>query len=189
MDFSSFKLAEQQVNARGAKFCPLFANSHQVQLTLGSKANPLSTQWGPSSFDQAQNVTRRNMDFVCTPQMEDELKKLDDWTVEYVEQNCQRLFGKTLTKAQVADGYKPSCTERGDYPKQLRCKINLQGPREIRCWDEHGQPREQPLEWKRCKFVARVTLSHLWVMSKEFGWVFNITDLQIFEERHDCPFV
>ena len=144
MDFGNFKLAEQQVNARGAKFCTLSANSQQVQLTLGSKSCPLSTQWGPSNFDPSANAARRNMDFICDSQMEGDLKNLDAWTREYVERNCQRLFGKVLTKSQVDDGYKPSCTERGDYPKQLRCKINLQGPREVRCWDENGQPRGVP---------------------------------------------
>ena len=187
--FDKFELAEQQVNARGAKFCPLSAGGERVHLTFGSKSQPLSTQWGPSSFDQNSMSSRCNFDFICNEDLKATLQSIDDWARSYICVNSQRLMGKTLTGAQVLDSYKPALIERGAYPSQARCKINLDGPRAVRCWDEAGQPRDPPSDWKACKFVAKVNLSHLYIMSKEFGWVFNITDLQIFEDSHVCPFV
>ena len=188
-NFEAFQLSEQQVNARGAKFCPLSVNGEKVQLTFGSKAEPLATLWGPSSFDPSSNTSRCNMDFICDAKMTTNLRALDDWARVYLEKHCQRILGKTLTKDQVADGYMPVLVQTGSYPAQVRCKINLSGSRSVRCWDENGQPRDPPSDWKSCKFVAKVTLSHLWLMSKEMGWVLNLTDLQIFEDARVCPFV
>ena len=188
-NFDKFELAEQQVNARGAKFCALSQNGERVHLTFGSKAEPLSTQWGPSSFDQNSLSTRCNFDFMCDDNLTAILKSIDDWARAYIEKHSQRIFGKELTAAQVMDSYKPALVERGSYPSQSRCKINLGGSRAVRCWDESGKPRELPDDWKGCKFVAKVNLSHLWIMSKEFGFVFNITDLQVFEDTKLCPFV
>ena len=187
--FERFELAEHQVNARGAKFCPLSSGGERVHLTFRSKAQPLSTQWGPSSFDQNSTSTRCNFDFVCDDGLASILKSLDVWARAYLEKNSQRLMGKALTSAQILDSYKPAHIERGSYPSQARCKINLGGPRAVRCWDENGQPRDPPSDWKSCRFVAKVNLSHLYIMSKEFGWVLNITDLHMFEESHVCPFV
>ena len=186
--FEAYQLGEQQVNARGAKFCPLSAGGGRVQLKFGGKAKPLSTQWGPSTFDPSAGTSRANMDFICDEQMCVELKALDTWTRGYLEKQSQRLFGKALTKDQVKEGYRPSLIERGAYPPSVRCKINLSGARAVRCWNEHGVPREVPENWKNCKYMALATLSHLYIMSKEYGWVLNITDLQIFEEPQVCPF-
>ena len=188
-NFDNFELAEQQVNARGAKFCPLSAKGERVCLTLGSKAGPLHTQWGPSSFDQNSESTRCNFDLVCDENLTKTLKSLDTWAKGYIEKHSLRILGKSLTKEQIQDGYKPALVERGAYPSQIRCKINMSGPRVVRCWDESGEPREMPADWKSCTFVARVNLSHLYIMNKEYGWVFNLTDLQIFEEHRVCPFV
>ena len=188
-NFDKFELAEQQVNARGAKFCALSSGGDRVHLTFGSKSQPLSTQWGPSSFDQNPQSTRCNFDLVCDENLTNTLKSLDTWAKQYIEKHSQRILGKALTKEQVQDGYKPALVERGAYPSQVRCKINMSGARVVRCWDESGEPREMPEYWKSCKFVARVNLSHLYIMNKEYGWVCNVTDLQIFEEYRVCPFV
>ena len=188
---NSLQLAEQQVNSRGAKFCPLSdTGGERVHWTFGSRADLLSTQWGPSQFDPNAGTSRCNMDFICDTQMAKELSVFDAWARGYIEKNSQRLFnGKTLTESQVVDGYKPTLIERGAYPSQVKCKINLSGPRAVRCWDENGSPRDPPENWRACKFVAKVNASHLWLMSKEMGFVLNITDLQIFEESRVCPFV
>ena len=187
---NSLQLAEQQVNSRGAKFFPLSdTGGERVFWTFGSKSDPLSTQWGVSQFDPSAGSTRCNMDFICDTQMITSLSAFDAWARQYIEKNSHRLFNKTLTDGQVADGYKHTLIERGAYPSQVRCKINLSGPRAVRCWDEQGNPRDAPENWRACKFVAKVNASHLWIMSKEMGFVLNITDLQIFEESRVCPFV
>ena len=185
----AFELAEQQVNAKGAKFCPLSSKGERVHLTLGSRDAPLQTQWGPSSFDASSTSTRCNFDFVCDEKLTQQLQQVDTWAKAYIEKHSQRLFGKVLTAQQVNDNDKPILIERGSYPSQLRCKINMAGSKQVRCWDENGQPRPPPQDWKNCKFVARVNLSHLWLMSREMGWVVNITDLQIFEDQWVCPFM
>ena len=186
-NFEGFELAEQQISDKGARFCPLSCKGERVYLTLGSKTEPLYTQWGPSNFDPTTATSRCNFDFVCDEKLSAQLGSLDAWALNYIEKNAPRILGKSLTKEQVQDGYKPALVLRGSYPTQVRCKINLAGQRAVRCWDEAGQPREMPQDWKGCRYVAKVNLSHLYIMSKEFGWVFNLTDIQIFEDARVCP--
>ena len=187
-NFQAFHLADQQVNARGAKFCSLTAEGERVYLTLGSKQSPLYTQWGPSSFDQSSGG-RCNFDFVCDEELGKNLKALDEWTKDYIEKHSQRIFGKALTKDQIADGYRPALVQRGSYPPSIRCKVNMTGQRQVKCWTQDGAPRDAPEDWKACTYVVRVNLSHLWLMSREFGWVFNVEHVQVFENSKVCPFV
>ena len=38
--------------------------------------------------------------------------------------------------------------------------------------------------------VPRLHLSHLWIMGREFGWVFNVADLMVIngDTQVECPF-
>ena len=46
------------------------------------------------------------------------------------------------------------------------------------------------MELRDCELVPRLHLSHLWIMGHDFGWVMNVTDLQILDgdAQIECPF-
>ena len=76
-NFSTFVLAEQQVNSKGAKFCPLSANGDRVHFTLGDKSQPLYSQFGPSSFDQQNPTGRCNLEFIADAKLTTIFGELD----------------------------------------------------------------------------------------------------------------
>ena len=79
-------------------------------------------------------------------------------------------------------------TQKGDYRAHLRCKINSAGTAMVRCWDCFGSRQACPTDLRGCEVVPRITLSHLWMMSREYGFVLQVNDLMICDSNEDCPF-
>ena len=53
----------------------------------------------------------------------------------------------------------------------------------VRCWDEGNKRRDCPKDLRPHKLVPRITISHLWMMSRECGWVLQVNDMMIIEEE------
>ena len=66
--------------------------------------------------------------------------------------------------------------------------MNKSGRNAVRCWDTFRKPREQPASWVTCMVTPRLTLRSLWVMNKEVGPVFELSDALIDELSTECPF-
>lgn len=189
MAFAKMQLADPQVNTKGAKFCPLLSDGQKITKTFGSQEVPLRSQWGPSSFDNS-DAGRKNFDLLCDSSMISFLGEIDKWAKEYITEHSQRILGKQMTAEQVQDSYRPLLQQRGSYPANLRCKINLAGVRKTRLWGADGQPREAPDSWQCASYAAKVEFSHLYLMGqRDCGIVVNLTDLQIFDHDMECPFV
>ena len=48
---------------------------------------------------------------------------------------------------------------------------------------------ELPDDKKETELVAKALLNHPRQMNKEFGWVFQVNDLQVRSSSAECPFV
>ena len=44
-----------------------------------------------------------NLDFRCTPELEEWCGKFDAWAIKYISANSERLFAKKMSEAQVKD--------------------------------------------------------------------------------------
>ena len=89
---------------------------------------------------------------------------------------------------EINSGYHPTITRRGSYDPTFRTKIN---PHEkgVTFWDSDGKVRAPPESWVGLTAIPRLHVSHLWIMSREFGIVLVCTDLQLFEsEPRECSF-
>ena len=76
-----------------------------------------------------------------------------------------------------------------DWRPLLRCKLNVSGPRAVRCWDASGAPVALPEDLRGLPMSVKIRLDRLWIMSKEFGLVAEITDIQLHEsDAATCPF-
>jgi hypothetical protein len=185
--YEQWQLKDTQVSARGAKSCALLDKVDKVCFTLGSKDEPTSTPFGATVFGDEPN-TRKTIEFNLTPDQEEEFAKFDRWSIAYLSVNSQRLFKKDMSEDQIRENYRSPLTKKDNYGAHLRCKINTIGRSAVRCWDIDGMRTDMPDDLRYMAITPRVNISHLWIMSREFGWVFQATDLMLCQSEEICPF-
>ena len=187
---TSFTLGAPQTSARGAKTCTLLDKDEQkVMLIVGSKEQPVRTPFGASTYNN-EDTPRKTLEFRLTDQQVEEFVAFDTWAIQYLADNSERLFKKQLTKAQVEEHYRSPLSRKEGYQPLLRCKVNCTSAAACRCWNGDGERVSMPEDLRECELVPRLHLSHLWVMGRDFGWVFNTVDLMIMEcdTEMECPF-
>ncbi len=188
LDTSNWHIKDLQISARGAKSCPVLkANGEKVFFNLGSKSEPVSSPFGATSFND-EATSRKTIEFNLTEEQEDQFKKFNEWAIGYLSEHSERLFKKKLTPDQVSEGYRSPVTKKGSYRRHLRCKINSSGTTMVRCWSTEDIRRELPADLRNHEMVPRINVSHIWMMSREYGWVFQVNDLMVCEGVEVCPF-
>ena len=185
---SNLILKDPQISARGAKSCPILnAQGGKVFFNLGSKSEPGSTPFGATSFND-EATSRRTIEFNLTHDQEEQFRQFDEWAISYLSEHSERIFKKKLTTDQVREGYRSPVTKKGSYRGHLRCKINSSGAAMVRCWSTEDKRREMPADLRNHEMVPRINISHLWMMSREYGWVLQVNDLMVYEGEEVCPF-
>ena len=140
---------------------------------------------GPQPSDRA---TRKTLEFTPNPELEEEWQSFDAWAIEYFTKHSLRLFKRIMTEEQVREDHRSPVTKKGDYRGHLRCKLNCEGAHPVRVWTMNRETIPLPGELRETELIAKILLSHSWQMSKEFGWVLQITDLQVRSTAAECPF-
>ena len=85
--------------------------------------------------------------------------------------------------------FKNPVVKKQNYEPRIRCKIDLAGKNQVRCWNEKNERCEMPSDLRGYKLVPRLTFSHLWFMSRECGFVVLVSDIQLLEcPNEECPF-
>ena len=84
-------LADPAINARGAKSCALTSAGIKHVINIGSREEPLSTPFGASSYGEEQ-TDRKTVDFRLTAPSLAYFLALDEWCIQYVADNSERLF-------------------------------------------------------------------------------------------------
>jgi hypothetical protein len=186
---TGFFLQDTQTNSRGAKSATLIsADTGKITFALGTQEGGTSTPFGASCYKDEESV-RKTLDLRVDEHEAQFFRQLDAWALEYITTHSERLFKKALTKDQVAEHYRSPLTEKEGYQPLVRCKITTAGLSAARVWNTEKQRIGLPEDLRGCCLVAAVHLSHLWVMGRDFGWVINVTDLQILsEDARECPF-
>ena len=127
-----FALNDPQTSARGAKTCTFVDTEGQrVFFTLGSKAAPVSTPFGATSYND-EATTRKTLDFRLPAESEEEFLGFDAWAVQYLAENSERLFKKKMNKAQIEEHYRSPVSRKEGYQPLLRTKANARGKHAVR---------------------------------------------------------
>ena len=188
MDFANWLLKDTVVSARGAKSCQVrTAEGAKVSLTIGTPEDPVSSPFGATSFNEGE-TNRKTLELSIDAAAEKIWASFDAWAVPYLAKHSFRLFKRIMTEKEVSENYRSPVTKKGDYRAHLRCKINVEGSHAVRCWDMARERTSLPEDLREHEMVAKVQLSHLWQMSKEYGFVFQVTDLQLRSSAAECPF-
>ena len=182
-------IQDPQTNAKGARSGKVTAkDGNRFQFNLGSKDQPVYSPFGATSFGD-EFATRRTIEFSLSEEQEAEFARFDEWALQCITANSERLLKKTLSYEQVKAAYKSPVTRREGYKPHVRAKINTAGSSPCRCWDINNERTELLADQLRgVPLLPRLTLSHMWVMSKEFGFCFLTTDLLVCQALETCPF-
>jgi hypothetical protein len=180
---NDFQLQDTQTSSRGAKTATLLGcNGGKVMYSIGAGGAPTSTPFGASTYNDEVS-TRKTLDLRVDENEAEFFQALD------VCKNSERLFKKGLTPAQVQEHYRSPVATKEGYQPLVRTKINTSGPNAVRCWDAQREVTELPEDLRGCQLLAHVHLSHLWIMGRDFGWVFTVHDLMIVEQvSQESPF-
>ena len=191
--FANYSLAEQQVNAKGGRYCPLSDadNKPAWLLPAGKLICPFG---GPSCYESlGLHVTtgRLNLDLRCDEELEQTLTQFDQWFLtHFTPERADKLCKKKLTSEQIKDAYKPTLQKKGDYPSHVRCKINVGGQAACRFWTPDGRERNPPDDWRAVELKARLLVRSMWIMNghKDMGFTIQVCDVQVFPRSRACPF-
>lgn len=185
----TFSLAEPQISARGAKSCTLSGKDGKVIFALGDRTTPASTPFGASTYGDDVSQ-RKTLELRLTDAQAQEFVNFDIWAIDYLTEHSERLFKKKQTRSQIEEHYRSPVTRKEGYQPLLRTKLNTEGRNAVRVWNEHNERMPLPEDLRQYELVPRLHLSHLWVMGRDYGWVFSVSDLQILQGGAEapCPF-
>jgi len=179
--FDAWQLGEVQTSSKGVRSASLAADGQPIYLQLTPQSAPLTAPFGASSFNN-EETNRKTLDFRCTPELQEFLRRLDEWARLYLADHSERLFkGKTPE-------YRECLQKKGEYPETVRTKINVSGQRACRFWSERYEKIDVPEDLRQCGLVPRVQVKSLYVMGKEVGLVLEVTDLLCVLPTETCPF-
>jgi len=99
------------------------------------------------------------------------------------------LFGEKLSEDQLLERYKPLTKKTGEYPRQLKAKMNTNGYYAVRFWNSERIRVDAPGDCGGLLFNAVLKIRAMWVSAEAWGLVCDATDLQLLETAQiECPF-
>jgi hypothetical protein len=107
-------------------------------------------------------------------------------------ENSLQLFGRLLSPTDVVRAYKPLIVKSGDFKPLIKSKIWLDGTQQIRVWDESGNRRAVPQNFRDFEARASQVLKGFWFHSGKFGLTLESPDIQLrgcAEAEVQCPFI
>ena len=132
MEIPSFaRIADPQVSSRGAKYALIDNNKlhdgdGKIRITIGTKDNPSTTPFGASTYNN-DDATRKNIEFVVTPEEEDKINSMYAWAIVQLAARPETFFKKLLTKNEIMELFKHPIIRKGDYPPKFKAKIDTAG--------------------------------------------------------------
>ena len=187
IDTSRLACQDTYTSAKGAKQIPLaYLDGAAVQW---QPRTPMSVLWEPGAYND-DAATRLNICFAQTPEVLQELKRFDEWSVETLSAQSARLFGgTTLDQEEVRRRYQPALRiHEKTGSTSLRCKVNTSGRNAVKCWDTFRQSRSLPESWTTCACTPRIAVKSYWVMPKEMGPLLELQHAMLDEPMAECPF-
>ena len=180
IETSGLTLGDVSLSGKGAKSVPI------LPATMWSPGE-LRVLWQPSGFNDP-SANRVAVSFTSTPEVEADIQQLESWVLETLATNPQKYFGQELTLTQLKERFVSAIKTSDKGYKSLRAKMNLTGRGAAQCWTASKAKREPPEDWTACSVKPRLQIKGLWIMSREFGLLLEMSDAMIEEFSVACPF-
>ena len=160
-------------------------------LSVGGMEIVLNLQGCVSPFDSSSlnGGARKTLTLRLSKIWDEPFGEMEEALIKEAATKSQTLFGEKLTEEQLQERYKPIGKKAGEYPRQIRTKLNTDGFYACRYWDSERKRAEPPEDHTGLVFNAVIKLRGLWVSSEAWGLVCDATDLQLLETAQvECPF-
>ena len=125
-----------------------------------------------------------------TPAIAQCLAGFDEWCVNTLALESQRLFGTTLSVEDVRGRFQPMLrTYEATGSQSMRLKMNTTGRSRLRIWDTSRNPISAPPSWTQCSAKCKIRLKGIWLMGEnEMGVVAEAMDVMLDDAEAECPF-
>ena len=120
--------------------------------------------------------------------MEADILQLESWVLETLAANPQKYFGQDLTLVQLKERFSSAIKTSEKGYRSLRAKMNFTGKGAVQCWTAEKAKRDLPEDWTACSVKPRLQIKGLWIMSREFGLLLEMSDALLEEFSVACPF-
>ena len=185
-DLTALTLSNPVAGAKGAKTATL---SYQNKPIIW-QPDAQTVAFEPTAYQNEVNATRVNLVMRASLQTVETLTELDEHMINICTLNSENLFGRSLSSEDVKLRYSPCLKKSDKYDSTFKAKINLSGKGQLKCWDGERKPRDAPATWIGSSVQPRIALRCIWIMPKEFGCLFECSDVLIGEATPEnvCPF-
>ena len=180
IETSSLTLGEISLSGKGAKSVSI------MPATMWSPGE-LRVLWQPSGFNDP-SANRVAISFTSTPEVEVDILQLENWVLETLAANPQKYFGQELSLVQLKGRFTSAIKTSEKGYRSLRAKMNFTGKGAVQCWTAEKAKRELPEDWTACSVKPRLQIKSIWLMSREFGLLLEMSDALLEVVSVACPF-
>ncbi len=160
--------------------------AHQQRPIVLSIQNAFSP-FEPSAY--VEGATRKTLTLRLSKEWDAAFDCLEACLLHEVTTRSQELFGRALSEEEVAEMYKPLTKKSGEYPRNLRAKLNTTGVYAARYWASDKTRLDAPETLADIHLNVRVALRAIWIGDDAWGVVADCTDLQLVGlSSEECPF-
>jgi hypothetical protein len=183
LETSALKLGDLQLTGKGAKHIPITRNNEALKWNPG----PSQILFHPKAYNDP-SASRVSVCFRSTPEIEAYVTKLEEWILNAVSSNPSAYLGQCYSEDKVREMFTSALKTSDKGYTHLRAKMNIAGKGQVKCWDVAKMPRPAPEDWTTCEVQPCLQVKGLWVMSKDFGVIIEMTDALVNESSQLCPF-
>ena len=167
----------------GIKSIPVTYQRSPIVLSIQDVLSPFE----PSSF--VEESTRKTITLRLNKEWDAAVDCFEACILHEAASRSEEFFGRPLGEEVVREMYKPISKKTGDYPRNLRVKLNTAGPYAARYWGSDKTRLDPPGTLAGVALNVRVSLRALWIGDDAWGVVAECTDLQLAEQGpEECPF-
>ena len=180
---SSWAFHSPSILSSGLKTVPVSYEQRPISLTIQDAYSPFE----PSAF--VEGNSRKTLTLNLTPEWDDAFECFEACLLHEVASRREEFFGRPLGEEEVREMCKPITKKTGDYPRNLRAKLNTAGLYAARYWAADKTRMDPPETLAGVTFNVRVSLRAIWIGDDAWGVVADCTDLQLADQPpEECPF-
>ncbi len=167
----------------GIKSVPMTYQESPIVLSIQDVLSPFE----PSSF--VEESTRKTLTLRLNKEWDAAFDCFEACLLYEVATRSDEFFGRALGEEEAQEMYKPISKKTGEYPRNLRVKLNTAGFYAARYWAADRTRLDPPETLAGVSLNVRVVLRALWIGDDAWGVVADCTDLQLaIQPIEECPF-
>ena len=182
-DVSTWIFGEGREVSEGLRSFPISVGGKWLTIQLLETLSPFE----PSSL--TEGAARKTLTLRLPKEWDEPFGEMEATLVKLMAKKSKEIFGKKLSEEQLHGSYKPISKKTGEYPRNLRAKVNQGGQYATRYWGADKAATQPPETHAGQSFNAVVNLRSLWVSADAWGLVCDAAHLQVVDGAPvECPF-